>query len=619
MRKIYFTFVLLSFLNLTGCDLARNYTKIDREGDLEVQDYRDLFAQREVEDEVIEEDAGIPPLMPYVAGVSDSLKPMPLVSVNLNQSVPLRDALFELAKEAEYDLELDPNIRGSIIFTARNKPFDAVIKRISDVAGLRYSFEDDILRLEIDSPYSKTYKIDFLNVIRNSQSSISNDISVVSGDGADTGSNFTADTSTESDFWAELEGNLSQILNVSGSYNSLRTSRDPRLNVTQPGPVPVAQTGAAGQGEENLNANTGAQQAEQNPPQAVLQVDSLPLDEEMDQGGSGSDDEDGISFSINRQAGIILVYAPEKQHKEVDKYLELVKKAMTSQVLIEAKILEVTLSDEYAAGIAWNDLDLLGDGFISFESGQNVNGLLVGNARPGLNPNADPATNFRLGVAGNDAFALIDAVSRFGTVKALASPRLTVLNNQPAVLNVATNVVYFELEIDQTDGTDNTPPRTEVESEIKSVPEGVLINVVPSIDLERSTISMALRPTVTTIESFVNDPGVAFIAGDTGLTSPVPQVNVQEIDSVINMESGQAIVMGGLMQDRVESQQRGVPVMSELPLAGSLFRNQGDTIQKTELVIFLKATIINGGNQTIHDTDRDFYRKFSSDRRPFKM
>ena len=112
--------------------------------------------------------------------------------------------------------------------------------------------------MEIDSPYSKTYKIDFLNVIRNSSSSISNDVSVVSGEGTDTGSAFTADTTTASDFWAELEGNLSQILNVAGSYNSLRTSSDPRMNVTDPRPVPVQQTGTTG--EENLNANTGVQQ-----------------------------------------------------------------------------------------------------------------------------------------------------------------------------------------------------------------------------------------------------------------------------------------------------------------------------------------------------------------------
>ncbi len=618
MKKVYVTFLLLSMVNLVGCDLSRNYTKIDREGDLEVQDYRDLFSPRDEEiSDATDENDNVPDLMPYVAGLSDSLKAMPLVSVNLNQSVPLRDALFELAKEADYDLELDPNIRGSIIFTARNKPFDLVIERIANVAGLRYSFEEETLRIEVDSPYSKTYKIDFLNVIRNSMSNISNDISVVSGEGADTGSNFSADTSSESNFWQELEANLAQILNVSGSYKGLRTSKDPRLTATDPRPVPVEQTGTAGNTGEAPGENQAALAEEQNPPQVTLQVDSLPLDEETD-AADAQENKPEISFSINKQAGIILAYAPQKQHEQIQKYIDLVKKALTSQVLIEAKILEVSLSDEFSAGIAWNDIDFLGDGVLGLTSGTvDTNGLLSG-IRPTLTPAISPNTNFTAGVIGNDALAVVEAVSRFGTVKALASPRLTVLNNQPAVLNVATNVVYFEIDIDRTEGTTTNAPTIDIESDIKSVPEGVLINVIPSIDLSNNNISMALRPTITTIESFVNDPSVAYIAGDTGLSSPVPQVNVQEIDSVINLQSGQAIVMGGLMQDRVESKQNGVPGLSELPLAGALFRNQGDKIQKTELVIFLKATIIEGNN-SIHETDKDFYRKFSGDRRPLKF
>ncbi|MCB9973336.1 MAG: type II and III secretion system family protein [Rhodospirillales bacterium] len=625
---MYIVLSLVSLIGLTGCDLAKNYTKVDREGNLEAQDYRDAFAPREAEvDEAAAADDSIPPLMPYVAGLSDNLKPMPLVSVNLNQSVPLRDALFELAKEAEYDLELDPNIRGSIIFTARNKPLDVVVDRIADVAGLRYQFVDDTLRIELDSPYSKTYKIDFLNVIRNSDSEITNSISVVSGDGADTGSKFKANTSSEGDFWAELEANISQILNVQGSY--MRTTRDPRLNVTDPKPVPVEQAGAS-EGGKASSAQGGAgapsangQQPSAEPPQAVLQVDSLPLDEEdssRKKGRSSSTKEEPeISFSINKQAGIILVYAPDKLQKQVQKYLDLVRKTVTSQVLIEAKVLEVSLTDEFATGISWGDINLLGDGVLNFQSGTAAGGFITG-MRPSLNPVTNPTTDLSIGVIGNDAQALMEAVSRFGTVKALASPRLTVLNNQPAVLNVATNVVYFELEINITDGTTTTAQRTEIQSDIKTVPEGILINVMPSIDLETGMISMSVRPTVTSVEDFVDDPGFAFAASTVGsnLSNRVPQVNVQEIDSVINMASGQAIVMGGLMQDRSESSQSGIPMLSEIPLAGNLFKNQGDKISKKELVIFLKATILDSGSN-VHDTDKDFYKMFSNDRRPFKM
>ena len=94
---------------------------------------------------------------------------------------------------------------------------------------------------------------------------------------------------------------------------------------------------------------------------------------------------------------------------------------------------------------------------------------------------------------------------------------------------------------------------------------------------------------------------------------------MQEIDSVILVRSGQPIVMGGLLQDRVVSNEDGIPVLSDLTLIGALFRQHDDDIQKTELVIFLKATILDNPSDSIHNTDRDFYRRFSDDRRPFKL
>jgi general secretion pathway protein D len=190
------------------------------------------------------------------------------------------------------------------------------------------------------------------------------------------------------------------------------------------------------------------------------------------------------------------------------------------------------------------------------------------------------------------------------------------LNNQSAVLNVANNRVYFEIDVDVTEATVNTPRTVDIQSQIRNVPEGVLINVQPSIDLDDGTISMAVRPTVTRIVDNVLDPGVAFVSQ--GLTTPIesriPVVNIQEMDSVVRVRSGEALVMGGLMQDRTDSSQQGVPVLGEIPLLGSAFRKQVDKVQKTELVVFLKATIIEGGN--IHRTDRDLYRRFSGDRRP---
>ncbi|MCB9982093.1 MAG: type II and III secretion system family protein [Rhodospirillales bacterium] len=612
--------IAFSSLFLSSCDLAKNQLKAEREGSMEFQDYRDGMASRLPSTENDQTDTGsIPDLRPYVAQSDTRMKPMPLVSIKVNQSVPIRDALYELAEQADYDIELDPRIRGSIIFTATNRPFDLVVERIADIAGLRYKFEDDILRVELDKPYNQTYKIDYLSYIRKSQGSISNNISVVSGDGTDSGSNFKADSESEANFWGELEVNLEQI--VRGTQTgALKTTKDPRITAAEQNPdvQAVAPTSADG---ETVNVQ---------PPQATLRVESLPIDDD-DTGASNSNnkkDEPEGTFTINKQAGLINVYASEKAHKEIREYLKLLKKAVTSQVLIEAKVLEVTLSDEYATGISWDFLGLSGEFDMNFISntGNGLLGALIGGASGVTFAQAGVTTPdsqaFTASFNGNDIQALIGAISQFGTVKALASPRLTVLNNQPAVLNVATNRVFFEIDIDVTQ--DGVTTQTEVDTEIRNVPEGVLVNVQPSINLDERTVSMAVRPTITSITGTVNDPGVAYIVGTcgapcAGISSPVPELNVQEIDSVIKVRSDQAIVMGGLLQDRVQTSDSGVPILSETPVLGNLFKDHDDTVRKTELVIFLKATILDSPSDSIHSTDKDLYRQFSSDRRPLRF
>lgn len=609
-KAVRFSFLVIGVSLLSACDLAENYTKADRAADMNIQDFRDGMAERlpEIENETKTDGsayASIPELQPYVTMSGSSVRAMPLVSVSVNQSVPIKDVLYELAQQSEYDIELDPNIRGSIIFTARNKPFDVVVKRISDIAGLRYKFEDAFLRVEVDTPYNKTYKIDYLSFIRSNQGAVSSSVSVVSGEGADTGSSYSASSDSVSDFWGELEANLGQILG--GASRTLKTNRDPRISAVEQNPQVAAVSPQQGSdGEVNVQ-----------PPEAVLRVDSLPVEDDM-AGPSSSTDGDnanGFTFSLNKQAGMINVYASEHAQKEIQEYLTRLRRSVTAQVLVEAKVFEVSLFDEYINGIEWQALTENSKGIVRFLEGTNN---LIGNI---TTPGGDIATvsNFGIGYLGGDVSAFIEAVSGFGTVRALASPRLTVLNNQSAVLNVATNRVFFEIDLDREEDTDTNTVTLEIDSDIKSVPEGVLINVQPSIDLENKTISMFVRPTVTRIVGVVQDPSVQFVAGDSGIVSEIPEVNVQEIDTVVKVNSGQPIVMGGLLQDRSIANQEKVPVAGEIPVLGALFGKQDDLVSKTELVVFLKATLIENGSDTIHDADRDLYKAFSADRRPLKM
>lgn len=616
---------------LSSCDLAKNYQKPDRGSNMEIQDFRDGLAERIPEVDSDDHDksksmASIPSIQPYVSTSTTNMKPMPLVSVSVNQSVPIKDVLYELANQANYDLELDPNIHGSIIFTARDKPFDVVIDRISKIAGLRYTFKDGFLRVEQDTPYNKIYKIDYLSFVRNNSGAVSTSVSVVSGDGADTGSNFSASSESNSDFWGELETNLKQILGGE-TTGALKTRKDPHISAVEKNPDVAAVAPAPKEDEEG--------KVQVQPPEAVLHVDSLPVDgEQADSGKSSGAAKKGgndSTFTINKQAGVISVYGTDRQQQEVQKYLDVVRKSVTAQVLIEAKIFEVGLKDEYITGIDWNAIGLsAGEGFAGF---MNSNGKTAINSmlsNPGTSVFSAPTgsalgatSNVVIGYAGNNVQALLQAISSFGTVRALASPRLTVLNNQSAVLNVATNRVFFKIDLTRQEDTDTHKVTVDINSETKSVPEGVLVNVQPSINLDNGTVSMSVRPTITRVTGVVNDPGVAFIAatidGAQNLQSEVPEVNVQEIDTVVKVRSGQAIVMGGLLQDRSDNSQEGIPVLGEVPLLGGMFRKKNDLVSKSELVIFLKATILNSPEDSVDNTDRDLYKAFSGDRRPTKL
>ena len=526
---------------------------------------------------------------------------MPLVSISVNQTVPLRDLLFELTDQAGFDIEMDPQIQGSIILTARNRPFDEVIDRIADMAGLRYKLEDGLLRVQLDRPYHRNYKLDYVNIVRALESDISLDVSVVSGDGADVGSAASISTASEADFWAELSSNLEQILTSSDNFVSLATLADPEVQVAPP-QLPLAY-------DQDGNPIVGST------PVLNVQFPSAAGEPPLPNAPA--------TFSVNRQSGMVSVYSSHRQHNEIQEYLDKLKASVTSQVLIEAKILEVTLTDEYAAGINWGSVtgDINLTGLARFDADFGL---------PGLTPPVSAGDAFVAAFnPGNDLNIVVNAINRFGTVRALSSPRLTVMNHQPAVLNVVENRVFFEFDVEieraQQDGGDDT---IEVDTEIRSVPEGLVISVLPSIDVETGMITMALRPTISTVVNTISDPtpqlavlvsGIDPDAVDLlgGLTNDIPELAVQEIDSLVKMQSGQIIVMGGLMRDRNEIDETGVPVLSDVPLVGNLFKNKTDRVEKTELVIFLKATLLPGSN--LHETDRQLYNKFSQDRRPFKM
>ena len=573
----------------------------DRDLHLNSSDYNKVLAPNAVPGHA--DRGSAPRLMPVVADEQrGSVLPQPLVSVTVNQDVPLRDIFYELAKQAQVDIEMDPEITGSTIFTAYNRPFDQVVSRLSELAGLRYSYEDGVLKIKRDLPYMKTYRVDYSSLTRDYNSEIkantgvdASSIGASGGSGGQNGSKSTINTKTSTDFWKELEGNMTQILQI-GRYAQAQDNQT-AAPLTTPSAIPAVTT-------QQLAA-TGAPAAPAQPTPVAPQAPVKPKEQAELKSGGGNGDP---YYSINRQAGLISVFASDAQHKKITEYLHQLRLSMNTQILIEAKVLEVQLSDEYNLGINWDNF---------------VKGDLVLNAdlsNPGFltNSAAAGANVFNIGINGNDGSVILNALSRYGTVRSLSSPRVTVMNNQSALLNVSENQVFFDIDITVQPPTGlASVGLTTINSQIKSVPVGLIINVQPTVDMDSNEITMNLRPSVTKITSYVDDPAVAFLTGaPKGAKNSIPVLAVRELDSVVQMKSGETMIMGGLMQDGNTSVQTGVPLLSKIPGIGVLFRSTQDQTRKTELVIMLKATVMKPKPDA---ADRELYRKLGADRHPIAV
>jgi general secretion pathway protein D len=286
------------------------------------------------------------------------------------------------------------------------------------------------------------------------------------------------------------------------------------------------------------------------------------------------------------------------------------RKKSNAQVLIDARIIEVELDDSFQSGIDWN-------GVFKNAAGIATNfGTLASFNSNGF---------FTAGVSGTNFNGLINLVQTFGTTRVLSAPRVTVLNNQTAVMKVATNQVYFVTQAQFTTTTNangasitTNPIYT---STPLTVPVGLVMTVQPSIDAESNRVTMTLRPTISRIVGEVNDPSISLNAAVAGVTasvqSQVPVLAVREMDSVIQLHSGEIAILGGLMQDSSINTDQGVPGMADISYLGNLFKSRNNNGQTSELVILLRATI---SDQPSPDSaDDNLYHYYNRDPRPLKI
>ena len=315
----------------------------------------------------------------------------------------------------------------------------------------------------------------------------------------------------------------------------------------------------------------------------------------------GASEKGPPSYTLHKQGGLIMILGTSKQHQEICEYLKKLKQNTTAQVLIEAKIIEVALNDSYKTGINWNHFGKSLQLTVPFGP---------------LNPAHLTSEVFTFAVNAEKFASVLSLVQKFGTVRTLSNPRITVMNNQPAMLKVATNEVFFHLEFERLFQAEGKPDVENISSNPMTVPIGLVLVVQPSVNLQTGEITLILRPTISRVQKKVDDPAVA-IKSQQMVQSSVPVVQVREMDSVLKMKSGQVLVMGGLMEDRTSCESDALPGIEAIPLLGDFVKGKEDERQVTELVIFLIAHIIE--DPYVVDADARLYNTYTEDPRPLSF
>jgi MSHA biogenesis protein MshL len=311
----------------------------------------------------------------------------------------------------------------------------------------------------------------------------------------------------------------------------------------------------------------------------------------------------GRKMIINPQAGIVLVRAMPDELRLVEDYLGVTQGSMNRQVILEAKIVEVQLKDGFQSGINW--AGIANKNGKSYTVGQVGGGTSLGSTglseiatnAGDLNPttgtfSAISGTDssafggvFTLAVKANNFAAFFELLKTQGDLNVLSSPRVSTMNNQKAVIKVGTDS-YFVTKQDTTASTvANVQPT--VTTELSPFFSGIALDVTPQID-EAGNINLHIHPSVS-------DVSEKLITVATNQTISTALSSVQESDNIVRASSGQIIVIGGLMKEASTDDNASVPVLGDIPLIGNLFRHKKVTRIKRELVILLKPTVINIG------------------------
>lgn len=482
-------------------------------------------------------------------------------------NTPVSQVLQAMVAGTRYSLLVPPELAGDVSLNLKDVTVRDVLDALRDVYGYEYSLRGQRITVRPNTIQSRLFQVSYLASKRGGTSSTRVSSSSMSGGASGTAGGAAPSTSQVSesanvftgvvhDFWFDLGHALATVLQCEFEISS-----------------------AAGTGQ----------------PSGASLVGQL-LGQRMDKLRCP----DGRNFMINGQSGVVMVRALPTELREVERLIKAMQANIERQVMIEAKIIEVELSDDFRTGINWTAFDKHG----------NSRWSVSGNRVPGVLALAFQSSSFA---------ALINFLQTQGTLYVLSSPRIATLNNQKAVIKVGSDD-YFITAVTPPSSTTSGGSSSQTSYNPPTITtqpffSGVALDVTPQID-DQGGITLHIRPSVTSVSE--RDKHINFGTAGGQFTVPYATSRVKESDSIVRVRDGMIVAIGGLMSESQSGGADKVPGVGDLPFLGHFFKQTERSTRKRELVILLKPTLIREESDWRNDLDAVGERLQDYDPRRFK-